>query len=87
MKIEDKPEKNPAAQEMARQRWAKVGPRQRTQIAKWVASHGAGRPRTRARRCPCGAMTLKLAKIRASRLDGTGLGHLEGCTFYRPPLT
>jgi hypothetical protein len=86
MKTQNKPEKNPAAQTLARQRWAKTTPRQRASIARWVASHGAGRPRTKAKRCPCQAMTLKLARIRADR-NGTGLGHLEGCSFYRAPLT
>lgn len=77
------PEKNPAAQALAAQRWSKVPPHKRRQITRWVAAQGAGRPRTKAKRCPCGAMTLKLARIRAGK-QGNSLGHLKGCTFYRP---
>lgn len=71
-----------AAAALGRRRWEGVSPEERSKIATWVASHGAGRPRSKARRCPCGAMTLKLAKIRAGA-SGTGLGHKPGCLFYR----
>lgn len=43
---------------------------------------GPGRPRGSAERCSCGAMTLRLAMLRA-RKDGTGPGHLPGCSFFR----
>jgi len=71
------------ASAMGARRWANVPAEERVRFTTWVASHGAGRPRTKAKRCPCGAFTLKAAKIRASRKDGTGLGHKPGCSFYR----
>jgi hypothetical protein len=83
MKTEKK--KNAAAQALAARRWRKISPEERHRIAVWVASHGAGRPRSRALRCPCGVMTLRLARIRADR-HGTGLGHEPGCSFYRAPV-
>ena len=71
-----------AASAMSMSRWKKIGPEERREIATWVASHGAGRPRTNAARCPCGAMTLTLAKQRGG-VAGTSLGHRKGCPFWR----
>jgi hypothetical protein len=71
-----------AARAMNHKRWKDVPEKERIRIATWVASHGAGRPRSKAARCPCGNMTLKLAKTRAG-VAGTGLGHKEGCRFFR----
>ena len=76
--------KNAAAQALVARRWRKTTREERVRIARWVAAHGAGQPRSRALRCPCGAMTLRLARIRADR-HGTGLGHQPGCSFYRAP--
>jgi hypothetical protein len=49
------------------------------QAARKTRSQAGGRPRTKARRCPCGAMTLKRAKARGR----TALGHDPACEFYR----
>lgn len=78
-------EKNPIAQQLVARRWEKTTPEERREMLKYVASHGAGRPRTNAKRCPCGAMTLKLARIRGGS-TGTSPGHKAGCPFYRKPV-
>jgi hypothetical protein len=59
--------KDAAAQALVARRWRKTTREERVRIARWVAAHGAGRPRSRALRCPCGTMTLRLARIRADR--------------------
>jgi|SRR5215813_10684370 len=72
-----------AARAMGKARWAETTPEERSEHARWVASHGAGRPRKAGvKRCPCGAMTLKWAR-RAGGKAGTSLGHQPGCSFYR----
>lgn len=58
--------KDPAAQAMARKRWKKTTAEERTTFAKFVASHGAGRPRS-ADRCPCGLLTAATARKRNHR--------------------
>jgi hypothetical protein len=71
-----------AAGAMSRRRWAKVSPEERSRIAAWVSAQGGGRPRSDAKRCPCGNMTLRLAKVRAGAA-GTSLGHEPECRFFR----
>jgi len=70
-----------AARMLSQARWADTTPEERTAFASWVGSQG-GRPRSKAKRCPCGNMTLKLAQTRADR-NGKGLGHEPHCKFYR----
>jgi hypothetical protein len=40
--------------------------------------HAGGRPRSNAKRCPCGAMTLKRAQARGRTYE-----HDPSCPFYR----
>lgn len=75
-------ERSAAASQLARKRWSKISPAERSAILTEVASHGAGRKRTPARRCPCGNMTMKCALSRADK-NCQGLGHQPGCIFYR----
>jgi len=77
-------ERADAARNMVKRRWEKTTPEERSKQMKEVASQGAGRPRSRATRCTCGAMTLRLARIKAD-VNGTCPGHQKGCEFYRPP--
>lgn len=67
---------------MGRKRWAGVSPEERSRLAAWVSAQGGGRPRSTAKRCPCGNMTLRLAKVRAGAA-GTSLGHKPECRFFR----
>ncbi len=55
--------KNAAAQSMARKRWAKTTPEERSAFARAIGVLG-GRPRSDAPQCRCGAMTLKCAEAR-----------------------
>lgn len=75
-----------AAVILSSKNWAKVPMKKRSAIMREVASHGAGRPRTDAERCPCGNMTLVRAKQRANK-DGRGWGHEPECTFYQERRT
>jgi hypothetical protein len=76
-------DRSEAGRVTVKRRWEKTTPEERSKEMKKIAAQGAGRPRSRSTRCPCGAMTLKLARIRAN-VDGTSPGHLKGCKFYRP---
>lgn len=69
-----------AAAAMGRRRWAGIQPAERTAIMTEIGSRG-GRPRTSAPRCPCGNMTLKLARTRGI----TARGHQPGCAFHKAP--
>ena len=54
----------------------------RMSLARKTFAAGAGRPRTDAARCPCGAMTLKRARARGRTGE-----HGPSCSFYRGRAT
>ena len=68
--------KDSAAQAMARKRWQKTTAAERTAFAKFVASHGAGRPRS-TDRCPCGLLTRATARKRNHRCSAPEEGKAQ----------
>ena len=71
------------AREMSRRRWEGVSPQERSALGRKAISHRVYAPPDPTKpRCPCGAMTLTRATARAD-VNGKGLGHKPGCTFYR----
>ena len=73
-----------SASERAHARWVKVSPKKRAEFMKRIRAQrkrgtgdmGAAR-RSRKRRCPCQAMTLKRAKARGRTWE-----HEAGCSFH-----
>jgi hypothetical protein len=71
------------AREMGRRRWEGVSPKKRsTLMRKAISARVYVPPDPSKPRCACGKMTLTRAEARAD-VNGKGLGHLPGCTFYR----
>lgn len=71
------------AQEMAALRWEGVTAEERSATMRRVVSHRVYVPPDPSKpRCACGRMTLTRAAARAD-VNGKGLGHLPGCSFYR----
>jgi acyl-CoA reductase-like NAD-dependent aldehyde dehydrogenase len=78
-------QRSASASHAATARMAALTPDQRVELAEWIAAQGAGRPRSEAKRCKCGADTVARATRRANK-QGTcppGDGHGAGCPFYR----